>query len=109
MEEKAFKYLEIVAQLLPIPIYWLDKNNLMLGVNNLFRRSVGIPYNFDPVGKTASDVYPKDMAEKISQHNQKVIASGEVLYQEEAIADITTGEIKYFNAFKAPFSNSRHC
>lgn len=97
-----FKYLETIADLLPIPVYWLDKNNSMVGTNSVFRRAIGLTNNFNPIGKTAHDVYPKEVADKIAQHNSLVIERGESLSQDEVIRDVTTGETKYLVSFKSP-------
>jgi PAS domain S-box-containing protein len=92
--------LEQVAQILPVPIYWLDVNSVVLGGNDLFFKAIGASPK--DLGKTAYDVYPKEIAERIIRHNEEVMEKNEILSQEEPIEDITTGQTKYFAAVKAP-------
>lgn len=99
---KILKYLGIVASILPAPIYWEDINNVVLGGNEKVFKGIGALSKEALIGKTAYDLYPKEIAEHIIQHNEQVMRTGKILSQEEVIKDITTGEIKYFTAVKAP-------
>ena len=104
-ESNILKFLEVVAPILPAPLYWLDKASCVLGINKAMLDAVGAPsYNFC-IGKSAFDVYPKDMAEVIIDHNNHVISRGETLAQEEKILNITTGKMQYFAAVKSPLYN----
>jgi PAS domain S-box-containing protein len=94
--------LEKVAQLLPVNIYWLDKDNRIMGGNQQALKSVGAESFDEVIGKSLYDIYPAEIANKIIQHNNEVLATGNILSQEEDIRDITTGQVKYFNAIKAP-------
>lgn len=61
---RIFKYLDQIAHILPIPIYWLDLNQKYLGVNKLFLKCVGaVSYEKDFLEKTPYALYPKEMAE----------------------------------------------
>ncbi|STX38342.1 ATP-binding protein [Legionella feeleii] len=94
--------LKIVAPILPAPIYWEDVNSVLLGGNEAVFSATGARLEEAYVGKTLFELYPADMAEHIKRHNEEVMRSGKVLAQEEAIRDITTGDLKYFTAIKAP-------
>lgn len=94
--------LERLAPLLPTPIYWTDKNSVVLGVNNQVLLAAGATSYDVMVGKTPFDFYPEKMAKKIILHNNEVMRTGKILSQEETIKDISTGKIKYFNAVKSP-------
>lgn len=98
---KILEYLKIVAPILPAPIYWENVNSVILGGNEPIFKASGAMVHDAYVGKTLYELYP-ETAEHIKQHNEEVMKTGEILSQEEVISDITTGEIKYFMAIKAP-------
>ncbi|MCX6013518.1 MAG: PAS domain-containing protein, partial [Chloroflexi bacterium] len=91
-----------LADVTPIPIYWLDKNNAALGANKQTLEAVGGKSIADFIGKTAYEYYPFEMADNIVKHCNLVMQTGKILSKEEPIRDVTTGETKYFNTFKAP-------
>ncbi len=99
---KILELLEIVSPILPAPIYWEDTNSILLGGNEAVFKASGALLAKAYVGKALSELYPPDMAENIKCHNEEVMRTGKILSQEEAIKDISTGEIKYFTAIKAP-------
>ena len=97
---KIFKALETVEPILPTPFYWMDKDGVVLGINELCLKAIGTTREI--IGKKPYDFYKKEIAEHILKHNNEVIDRGEILSQEECIEDITTKEVKYFSAIKAP-------
>jgi len=101
-KEKAFEMLKTFASFIPIGIYWLDTNNIVIGANKNAIAIVGGKSIDDFLGKTPYEYYPHEMADCIVQHNNKVIKEKKTLSQEEKIIDATTGEIKYFIAYKTP-------
>lgn len=96
------KHLELLARLFPIPVYWYDLNSRFIGANEHVLAGVGLTSFNDLLGKTLYDIYPKEIAEHIAKHNEKVIRTGQVLSQEEPIKDVSTGQMRYYDAFKAP-------
>lgn len=54
------------------------------------------------IGKSPYDFYPKEIAEHILKHNEKVMNSGEVLSQDESIHNFTTGAVVNAMSIKAP-------
>lgn len=101
------KSLEDVTPMIHIPVYWLDEDGRMLGINNCFKEILGLSDVFDPIGKTAYDVYPKEIAEEIARLDQKVIRTGETLCQEEVINNFTTRKDRYLSSVKAPLRNNQ--
>lgn len=99
---KILQYLEIAASSVPAPIYWLDLNSMVLGGNEALFMGTGALSGKDFIGKTARDLYPREMADPIIAHNEEVMRTGKTMSQEEVIKDISTGEAKYFTAIKAP-------
>ncbi len=96
------KYLEILASILPINLYWEDVNSVVLGGNEAILKAVGAKSTDTVLGKSLYEFYPYDMADRIVQHNNEVMRAEKVLSQEETITDITTGDVKHFIAIKAP-------
>lgn len=95
-----FKALEIAAPLLPNPVYWQDRQGVVLGINDHCLEAMGTSREI--IGKTPYEFYPKETAELILNHHNLVMDTGEILAQEERINDITTGKEKYFSSIKAP-------
>lgn len=93
--------LDVVAQILPTQIYWQDRNGKVLGANEHTIKSMGATRD-RIMGHTPYYFYPKDTAEQILKHNDKVILLENVLSQEQEVRDISTGEEKIFSAIKAP-------
>jgi amino acid adenylation domain-containing protein/thioester reductase-like protein len=102
---KILEYLEIIAPIIPVNVYWLDVNNIFLGANKSTLDSIGGVSIYSFIGKTLYDLYPQEMADKIAQNHRDVIRTGKILKHEEAIKDVTTGKIKYFSTGKAPLRN----
>ena len=102
-KEKIFIHLNAIAQILPIPVYWLDLDGKMVGSNKEFNKVVGAPNDFNPMGKTAYEAYSKEIADNIVRHNKKIIMTGKHMSQEEEIKDVATGKnTRYLKSIKAP-------
>ena len=97
---KIFEALEIVAPTLPTPVYWHDTEGVVLGINSLCLKAIGATR--DIVGKNPHEFYPKEVADHVLSHNERVIKTGEILSQDEPMRDIATGEVKVFRSIKAP-------
>jgi PAS domain S-box-containing protein len=104
-QEKIFEYLAIIAPILPAPIYWLNKNNILLGANEAAAKMIGVRSINDIVGKTAYDVYPLEMAEHIIQHDKEVMCNRKTMSQEEVIKSVVDGSIGYVISIKSPLYN----
>lgn len=92
--------LEIVAPILPTPVYWHDTKGVVLGINANCLKAIGATR--DIIGKTPYEFYPKEVAEHVLTHNEQVINTGEILSQDEPMRDIITGKTKIFRSIKAP-------
>ena len=104
---KILEALDMVAQILPAPIAWLDTNSSVLGVNEQGLKAIGSTREAY-VGKTLYEIYPHDMADHIRKHDQEVIQTGKILGQEESVINVTTGKTKYFYALKAPLRDENN-
>ena len=97
------------AEILPETFYWCDLNHHVLGFNKIGLKAIGASSIKDVIGKTPLEFYPKEMAEKIINNQKKVIESNKIIYNEELIEDIETGEFKTFDATIAPlYDNNRN-
>jgi len=97
--------LKNIVSIVPVPMYWMDVNGVVLGVNSLCLKGMGVTKIDDVVGKTPYDFYPKRLADAIISHNNKVMQSGEVLSQEEEFRYFHNGKTGYANAVKSPLYN----
>ena len=93
--------LEIVAPILPVPVYWHDKNGMVLGMNDLCLNGMGSTCD-QVIGKNPYHFYPEEVAAHILRHNDLVMRTEQILSQEESINNITTGARVYAKAVKAP-------
>jgi PAS domain S-box-containing protein len=99
---KILAELDKIASIIPAPLYWEDVNSVILGGNEAVFKETGALTRDAYVGKTLYELYPEKMANHIKRHNEEVMRTGKISSQEEAIEDITTDELKYFTAVKAP-------
>ncbi|MFN8770670.1 MAG: PAS domain-containing protein [Neisseriaceae bacterium] len=93
--------LDLVAQILPTPVYWQDQNGKVLGANESCLKRMGTTSD-KIIGHTPYYFYPMEIAEHILNHNDKIIRTGEVLAQEETANNFTTGELIHALAIKSP-------
>jgi PAS domain S-box-containing protein len=100
---KVFAHLQMVAQILPTPAYWLDINQKYLGVNDLVvKRAGATSYELNFANKTPYDLFPEEMANIIVSHHKEVIRTGQILSAEEIATEVSTGELIYLDATIAP-------
>ncbi len=94
--------LEMIAPVVPTPLYWHDMEGRVLGLNHATLEIMGAPDRASIIGKSPFDFYPEDTAMMIWSHSAEVIRTGQVLSQDEPINQIATGEYVYAKAIKAP-------
>jgi len=93
--------LEIVSPILPLPVYWHDRQGHVLGINELCLKGMGTTLD-KVLGKTPFDFYPKEVAEHILNHHELVMQTEQILSQEECINNLSTGQPVYAKALKVP-------
>lgn len=96
-----FNHLEEIAEIIPIPMYWVDREGRVSGANSVILAALGLSFR-DVFGKKIHEFHPQDIADHIVAHNDQVMQLGKTLSQEEWIRDFKTGEVKYFSAVKTP-------
>jgi PAS domain S-box-containing protein len=96
-----FKLLEMVAPIIPTPLYWMDKDGVVIGINGQCLKGMGATQE-DIIGKMPYMFHAKEAAENILEHNNLVMRTGEILSQEEVTKNLTTGKPVYALSVKAP-------
>lgn len=97
------KYLENIIALLPGQVYWLDRDNVFQGCNNLQAEAAKLPSPQAIVGKRNADLPWADQAQEVDLINSFVMETGEP-YVGEELADIASGQ-RIFLSHKVPFRN----
>ena len=102
---KIFDELDRIARLIPIPVYWLDINYVIVGGNNLCLAAIGSSeseINDVLIGKTYYDYYPKEIADDLTARIKIVLEENRATKDEEMITDIKTGKFRYYETARAP-------
>lgn len=103
LEEK-IRYLDSIIALLPGHVYWLDRNNILRGCNDLQAEAVNRARD-ELVGKRIKDFIPADQAAVLDDINLRVMETGESFTGEE-IADMANGSGIYLSK-KVPLYNKK--
>ncbi|MDR1057745.1 MAG: PAS domain-containing protein [Coxiellaceae bacterium] len=97
------EYLEKIADIVPVAMYWFDIDQKYLGVNKFVVEGTGkTSCEKDFANKTPYDIYPKKVAEDIVQHNKEAIRTKRTVVAEEKIVTDKVATTKYLNAFISP-------
>jgi len=101
-KHKVFNDIARVAQWLPVSIYWLDKDAVLIGGNKHFYTALGIDENAMALDQFIHGKFPQEIAQRIIQNEKEVILSGTDSVQEEITEDILTGESRSFTVYRSP-------
>lgn len=105
-ERSRRELLEDIIAMMPGHVYWLDKNNVYLGCNDLQAQCVGLKSWRDVVGKTNSDLLErKEEAMMVDEINNSVMESGKKCVIEEEVL-VAQGVRTYWSQ-KVPLKNRR--
>ncbi len=102
---KLFEQLNSVATMIATAIYWQDKCGRILGANDHALQLLGASSSI--IGKTLDEIYPHEIAQPIVCHNQEVISTGQALYQEETVKNLTTGARQSLMSIKVPIHDEQ--
>ncbi|MDR0555736.1 MAG: PAS domain-containing protein [Holosporaceae bacterium] len=72
-----------IIEQLPGHVYWLNRDNVYLGCNNLQAKRYGLKSTHDVIGKTNKELYPPKDADIIEKNNIKVMETGKAFEGEE--------------------------
>jgi len=99
-------YYENILALMPGHIYWLNKDNIFMGCNNLQAENACLKSRNDIVGKTNYDMPWKAQAEELNKINTMVMSTG-VAHTKEEYAKMANGEGTYLSQ-KVPLRNNKN-
>ena len=102
---KIFRYLDVLAPFIPVPLFWFDTNGVCLGANELCLEVTGAKELNEFIGKTIADVHPKAIADELQRNLDLAISTGEDVIAEEVIKDLVTGKERSFMATRSPLKN----
>lgn len=109
LEEKDF--LENIIALMPgVHVYWVDKNCVYMGCNDLQAKSAGLLSRKDIVGKRSKDLpsnYKTNLPEIVERNNLDIMASGLARTLEEEIT-YPDGTRKSFLSNKVPLRDKNN-
>ncbi|KTD36758.1 sensory box sensor histidine kinase/response regulator [Legionella nautarum] len=89
-------YYESILAVMPGHVYWLDRNNVFLGCNDLQAANAKLQSRKEIVGKTNFDLPWKDQAEELNKLNTIVMDSG-MPHTAEEYAVMANGLAIYFS------------
>jgi PAS domain S-box-containing protein len=98
------KLLEIVAPIIPTPLYWMDRDGVVIGINGQCLNAMGTTRE-NIIGKTPYMFHSHDVADNILHHNNLVMQTGEILSQKEVSTNFATRKKLYALSIKAPLYN----
>ncbi|HHF7346963.1 TPA: ATP-binding protein [Legionella feeleii] len=99
-------YYEGIIALMPGHVYWLDRNNVFLGCNDLQAKNAQLSSRKDIVGKTNFDMPWKDQAEELNKLNNLVMETG-IPHTAEEYAVMANGMAIYISQ-KVPLRNKNN-
>lgn len=84
-------YLKNILMRLPGSIFWKDQNGVYLGCNEFQAKMAGLNLPEDLIGKTDYELPWKNIADKLTENDQRIIRSGdsEELLENPLVADGT--------------------
>lgn len=99
-------YFENIIAKIPGHIYWVDRNNILLGCNDEQAKDLGLSSRHDGVGQNIAKFQTKENAEIIVKTNQQVLASGISQTNEEPFID-SDGQKIIFLSHKVPLRDEK--
>jgi two-component system aerobic respiration control sensor histidine kinase ArcB len=104
LEQK--EYLEDILSHVPGHVYWLNKDNVYLGCNNLHAKNTLLASRHEVVGKTNFDMPWKNQAEEFDRVNTQIMETGIPISREES--EMFNGVYRTFLSQKVPLFNKKH-
>ncbi|MFA6216552.1 MAG: PAS domain S-box protein [Candidatus Omnitrophota bacterium] len=83
--QEQLRFLQVIIDAIPIPIFYKDTNGRYLGCNLEFERYVGLSKD-ELMGKSVFDLFPKDLAEIYHKKDQELFKEGGIQEYESYVA-----------------------
>lgn len=99
LENERRLLLDIIGRL-PGHVYWVSREGVHLGSNDLLAQNLGLSSRNDVIGKTNFELYPYDEAKRVEEVNKRVIETEEEYEVEEFVS--FKGGVRCFLSKKAP-------
>ncbi|MGD9108178.1 MAG: PAS domain-containing protein, partial [Gammaproteobacteria bacterium] len=97
-------YLEGIIARMPGHVYWYNKDNVILGCNDLQAKDTGLKSRKEIIGKTNYDLTWKEQAEELNAINEEIMRTGGKSVREES-AILADGEKVVFLSEKVPLKD----
>lgn len=104
-KKTAIAYLENIVACIPGNLYWKSKDGVYLGCNDYSVQTARISRS-DFVGKTDYELWDKEAADQLREHDKLVMESNKSLTREETVT-LPNGERIYFTVVKMPLRNEK--
>ncbi|WP_116964648.1 PAS domain-containing protein [Fastidiosibacter lacustris] len=98
---------EEFADMIPQPIYGTDLQHKVTFMNKFAVKAANINSEKNWLGVNAFDVYPKEIAVKLTKNRNDVINYKKQIHCEEIVKDQITGDTKIFDTTIAPWRNKK--
>lgn len=98
--------LDNLIGLLPVLVYWKDRNGVYLGSNTLEAQLAGYKHERELIGKTDYDMAWKNFAPMLIKNDQQIMKSGQSQTFEEVVT--LGGKERTFLSTKAPLRDSNN-
>ncbi len=95
---------KLIIKNLPGHVYWVDKNGVILGCNDLQAKAVGLHSADEIIGRKIEEFQTQENAEIILNANSEVIKSGKSITVEEPFLD-SKGITRIFLSNKVPLKD----
>ena len=96
------RFLNDIFGMIPLRLFWKDKNLIYIGCNKLFALDAGLSKAEDIIGKSDNDLVWKDHAELYQNDDKKIIETGLPLLGYEEQQTNSNGEIGWLKTYKIP-------
>ncbi len=91
---------------IPDAVFAKDKNNRYLIANPAEAYTIGAAFKSDLIGKSEEDFQPTEVAKRIQEENDHILATGEPLREKQAfLIDTQTGLKRWRQTTKVPLRN----
>jgi PAS domain S-box-containing protein len=93
--------LERIVEILPCHIYWKDTKGVFLGCNENNWKDFGLSSLSEFIGKTDYDLFPKEIADRLSVIDNEVIRTNKLIVAEEEAVK-PDGSLSLYLSHKVP-------
>ncbi|MEW5895537.1 MAG: PAS domain S-box protein [Candidatus Omnitrophota bacterium] len=97
--------LQSVLDLIPVRVFWKDRNSVYLGANGQFLKDASLQHIDQLIGKTDFDLVWKEEAAHYQEDDKRVMESGQALYNIMEQQSLSNGSKAWLRTNKIPMLN----